>query len=211
MKSICLSSASILRCESLTRSQNIYLIIPTALEVIFSTSLAFIDQGPGKWAAKSRFFFLLLTCLQTKSAHYGRRVVFLRTCGSWTRLSYPPRCAGKSSFIQRTWFGHRWVESALIYFIPHLNLQSCPGILSLLPISWYTIFLYLITNAEIVSALPRRIKNLTVLASIFFILLILVFNEIAAITGVSIRESTSHTIHLAHFKQRTFVTGPQGT
>jgi hypothetical protein len=51
----------------------------------------------------------------------------------------------------------------------------------------YTIYLYLLTNAEIVSALPRRIKNLTVLASTFFILLIVVFNEIAAITGVSIR------------------------
>lgn len=58
MGSICLSSASILRCDSLTRNQNIYLIIPTALEVIFSTFLAFIDQGPGKWVAISIAFWI---------------------------------------------------------------------------------------------------------------------------------------------------------
>lgn len=51
--SICLSSASILRCHSLTRIQNICLIIPTALEIIFSTSLVFVQRGPGKWVGKS--------------------------------------------------------------------------------------------------------------------------------------------------------------
>lgn len=56
--SICLSTASILRCNSLTKNQNIYLIIPTVLEVIFSTSLAFIDQGPGKWVARSLSFWI---------------------------------------------------------------------------------------------------------------------------------------------------------
>ena len=48
MGSICLSSASILRCTSLTRIQSIILIIPTALEVIFSTLLIFVNWGNGR-------------------------------------------------------------------------------------------------------------------------------------------------------------------
>ncbi|KAF8960898.1 hypothetical protein BDZ97DRAFT_1921786 [Flammula alnicola] len=48
MGSICLSSASILRCASLTQLQNILLIIPTALEVIFSTSLIFVNWKGGR-------------------------------------------------------------------------------------------------------------------------------------------------------------------
>jgi len=48
MGSFCLSSASILRCESLTRIQAQVLIIPTAIEVIFSTSLIFTNWGSGR-------------------------------------------------------------------------------------------------------------------------------------------------------------------
>ena len=194
MGSICLSTASILRCDSLTRNQNIYLIIPTALEVIFSTSLVFIDQGPGKWVAKSISLIrnLIMTCLKTKSAPNGRRIVFPHTCGSWTHLSDPPRCARGSPFIQRIWFGNRWVESAKLLLFPDLIFQPFPGIASLLPIALYTIFLYLITNAEIVSVLPRRIKNLTTVTSIIFIVVIIAFNEIASFTGISLRESSFH-------------------
>ncbi|KAF9485602.1 hypothetical protein BDN70DRAFT_532654 [Pholiota conissans] len=48
MGSICLSSASILRCTTLSEIQSIILIIPTALEVIFSTSLIFVNWKGGK-------------------------------------------------------------------------------------------------------------------------------------------------------------------
>ncbi|KAF8909615.1 hypothetical protein CPB84DRAFT_1764983 [Gymnopilus junonius] len=48
MGSICLSSASILRCASLTQLENVLLIIPTAVEVIFSTSLIFMQWGQGR-------------------------------------------------------------------------------------------------------------------------------------------------------------------
>ncbi|KAF5348372.1 hypothetical protein D9758_010924 [Tetrapyrgos nigripes] len=47
MGSLCLSSAPILRCESFTRIENIVLIIPTGLEIIFSTSLIFTNWGTG--------------------------------------------------------------------------------------------------------------------------------------------------------------------
>ncbi|KAK0469632.1 uncharacterized protein EV420DRAFT_52782 [Desarmillaria tabescens] len=44
----CLSSASILRCESLTRIQYVVLVIPSAVEIIFSTSLIFTNRGAGR-------------------------------------------------------------------------------------------------------------------------------------------------------------------
>ncbi|KDR77146.1 hypothetical protein GALMADRAFT_210272 [Galerina marginata CBS 339.88] len=48
MGSICLSSAPILRCASLTQLENILLVIPTALEVIFTSSLIFAKWGRGR-------------------------------------------------------------------------------------------------------------------------------------------------------------------
>lgn len=95
----------------------------------------------------------------------------------------------------------------LASFIPRLILQSRPGIASLLPIALYTIFLYLLTNAEIVGVFPRHVKNLITVVSIFCILAIVAFNEIAAFTAVSIRESSSH--HL--LSNELVVTGSQGT
>ncbi|KAJ7236853.1 hypothetical protein B0H12DRAFT_122139 [Mycena haematopus] len=48
MGSLCFSSASILRCESFTSLQSQLLIIPTALELIFSTALVFTNWGTGR-------------------------------------------------------------------------------------------------------------------------------------------------------------------
>ncbi|KAJ7121108.1 hypothetical protein C8R44DRAFT_981935 [Mycena epipterygia] len=47
MGSLCFSSASILRCESFTSFQSQILIIPTALELIFSTTLIITNWGTG--------------------------------------------------------------------------------------------------------------------------------------------------------------------
>ncbi|KAJ7172996.1 hypothetical protein C8R43DRAFT_978153 [Mycena crocata] len=47
MGSLCLSSASILRCESFTTLESQVLIIPTALELLFSTSLIITNRGTG--------------------------------------------------------------------------------------------------------------------------------------------------------------------
>ncbi|KAF7366314.1 hypothetical protein MSAN_00887600 [Mycena sanguinolenta] len=47
MGSLCFSSASILRCESFTGLQSQLLIIPTALELVFSTALIFTNWGTG--------------------------------------------------------------------------------------------------------------------------------------------------------------------
>ncbi|KAF9025831.1 hypothetical protein BDZ89DRAFT_1135245 [Hymenopellis radicata] len=47
MGSLCLSSLSILRCAPLTRVENLVLIIPPALEIIFSTSLIVTNWGTG--------------------------------------------------------------------------------------------------------------------------------------------------------------------
>ncbi|KAJ6562437.1 hypothetical protein B0H19DRAFT_1260013 [Mycena capillaripes] len=46
-QALCFSSASILRCESFTSLQSQLLIIPTALELIFSTSLIITNWGTG--------------------------------------------------------------------------------------------------------------------------------------------------------------------
>lgn len=48
MGSLCLSAVPILRCESFTRLQSQVLIIPTALEVIFSTTLIFTNWYSGR-------------------------------------------------------------------------------------------------------------------------------------------------------------------
>ncbi|KAF8153071.1 hypothetical protein B0H34DRAFT_800323 [Crassisporium funariophilum] len=67
MGSICLSSASILRCASLTKIQNIVLIIPTALEVIFSTSLVIINRDGGRrqlLLTAEGLFYLTLTLVE---------------------------------------------------------------------------------------------------------------------------------------------------
>ncbi|KJA23812.1 hypothetical protein HYPSUDRAFT_65934 [Hypholoma sublateritium FD-334 SS-4] len=48
MGSVCFSSASILRCTPITSLQSILLIIPTALEVIFSSSLIFANLNGGR-------------------------------------------------------------------------------------------------------------------------------------------------------------------
>lgn len=47
MGSLCLSSLTVLRCAPLTRMENIALIIPPALEIIFSTSLIVTNWGMG--------------------------------------------------------------------------------------------------------------------------------------------------------------------
>ncbi|KAJ6597502.1 hypothetical protein DFH09DRAFT_972155 [Mycena vulgaris] len=47
MGSLCFSSASILRCESFTTLESQLLIIPTALELIFSTTLIITNWGTG--------------------------------------------------------------------------------------------------------------------------------------------------------------------
>ncbi|KAF9045529.1 hypothetical protein BJ165DRAFT_1477986 [Panaeolus papilionaceus] len=48
MGSVCLSSASTLRCASLSKIENVILVVPPALEVIFSTSLIFMKWGSGR-------------------------------------------------------------------------------------------------------------------------------------------------------------------
>ncbi|EPQ51754.1 hypothetical protein GLOTRDRAFT_132572 [Gloeophyllum trabeum ATCC 11539] len=48
MTGYCLSLAPILRCESLTRIESEVLIIPTALELLFSFSLVIINWGKGR-------------------------------------------------------------------------------------------------------------------------------------------------------------------
>jgi hypothetical protein len=76
-------------------------------------------------------------------------------------------------------------------FTPKLNIQPYPGVASLLPIFLYTIFLYLLMITETVSSVPRRFQYITKLAPLFFILAIIISNEIAAFASSSIGESTS--------------------
>ncbi|PPR05932.1 hypothetical protein CVT24_006654 [Panaeolus cyanescens] len=67
MGSVCLSSASTLRCASLSRNENIVLIIPPVLEVIFSSSLIFMKWGSGRYVASVNsegWVYLLLAMMQ---------------------------------------------------------------------------------------------------------------------------------------------------
>ncbi|PPQ92199.1 hypothetical protein CVT25_008973 [Psilocybe cyanescens] len=71
MGSICLSSASILRCTPITQlHENILLVIPTALEVIFSTSLIFAKWGQGRrhlLLTAEGWTYLILTVIELLS------------------------------------------------------------------------------------------------------------------------------------------------
>lgn len=93
----------------------------------------------------------------------------------------------------------------LVPIMPEPSVHPYPGISSFLPISLYSVFLYLLTNAEIVTALPHRIKKFTKLALALFIPAIVIFNEIASFIGVSIRESTRI------LSNEPVITGLQGT
>jgi hypothetical protein len=48
MGSLCFSTASILRCESFTALESQLLIIPTAVELLFATSLIYANWGKGR-------------------------------------------------------------------------------------------------------------------------------------------------------------------
>lgn len=71
MGSLCLSSAPILRCESLERLEAIILVIPTVFEVVFSTSLIFIRRGTGDrqylWLMAEGWVYLILALLDMTS------------------------------------------------------------------------------------------------------------------------------------------------
>ncbi|KAF5384152.1 hypothetical protein D9615_003189 [Tricholomella constricta] len=70
MGSLCLSTASILRCASFTRLQVILLIVPTALEVVFSTSLIFTNWGTGRrhlWLTAEGWVYFALALLEMLS------------------------------------------------------------------------------------------------------------------------------------------------
>ncbi|PFH48922.1 hypothetical protein AMATHDRAFT_64270 [Amanita thiersii Skay4041] len=73
MGSLCLSAASILRCEPFTRTQVITLVIPTALEALFSVSLIFAKWNPGRrqfLLACEGWIYLFLALLELFSNLY---------------------------------------------------------------------------------------------------------------------------------------------
>ena len=82
MGSVCFSLASILRCTPITSLQSIILIIPTALEVIFSSSLIFANLNGGRCAAYS---FPLPHCLSTNIT--SSRKHLLLTAEGWIYLT----------------------------------------------------------------------------------------------------------------------------
>ncbi|KAF8065297.1 hypothetical protein FPV67DRAFT_1388590, partial [Lyophyllum atratum] len=70
MGSLCLSTASILRCASFTRLQVILLVVPSALEVVFSTSLIFTNWGTGRrhlWLVAEGWVYFTLALIEMLS------------------------------------------------------------------------------------------------------------------------------------------------
>lgn len=67
MGTICLSTSAILRCQSYSTLQNLCLVIPTALEVVFSTSLVFTNRGSGSrhlWLTAEGWIYFSLALLE---------------------------------------------------------------------------------------------------------------------------------------------------
>jgi hypothetical protein len=69
-----------------------------------------------------------------------------------------------------------------------------PGVASFLPIFFYTFFLYLFTQAELLETLPSRLKKFATLFLILFIPVIVSINEVSSFIGIAYRSSFSPRI-----------------
>ena len=65
------------------------------------------------------------------------------------------------------------------------------GVASFLPIFFYTFFLYLFTQAELLETLPSRFKKLATLFLILFIPVIVSINEVSSFIGIAYSSSFS--------------------
>lgn len=76
----CLSAVPVLRCLSFTTIQSIVLLIPTALELIFTTVLLVANWRSGRCVAKKSNLIGL-------SSHLTSRRFFLLTAEGWVYFS----------------------------------------------------------------------------------------------------------------------------
>jgi len=109
MGSICVSSAPILRCISLTQTENIALIIPVALEFATSSSFLFFNRGFGGWVFFLwPYFCFLLFRIQETLTVVGRGMGLFHSCNA--RASFGPSSyvSSQSITIPCLWYGHRY-------------------------------------------------------------------------------------------------------
>lgn len=123
MGSICISSAPILRCISLTQTENIALIIPVALEFATSSSFLFFKQGFGGWVFVFMIFFcFLLFRIQETLAVVGRGMGLFHSCNA--RASFGPSSyvSSQSITIPCLWYGHRY---PFVYPVASSQITDC--------------------------------------------------------------------------------------
>ncbi|CAK5276166.1 unnamed protein product [Mycena citricolor] len=139
MGSLCFSSATILRCESFTSLESQLLIIPAALELVFSTALVFTNRGSGRrhlllTAEGWSFFALALLELLSHTIPAVR--------GSVSTFSIVDIVLGATSFLPiffYTFYVYLFTSGELVEALPKrsqrvanvLLLLMIPGIIAL--------------------------------------------------------------------------------
>ncbi|TFY72564.1 hypothetical protein EVG20_g434 [Dentipellis fragilis] len=171
MGSICLSQVPILRCLDLARIETIVLIIPPALEIIFSLGLVIAGWGAGKkrfiLAAEGPIYFLLalldLIChivpgIRDSIATYKTLDILIGTL--------------------------------LYQSVPGSTADTAPAwtaALSSVPLFLYTTFLYLYKTTEFFPLFPRRFQLIGKVFSLVLIPILLLTNEFASFIGNTYR------------------------
>ncbi|KZT28303.1 hypothetical protein NEOLEDRAFT_1145915 [Neolentinus lepideus HHB14362 ss-1] len=167
MTGSCLSLAPILRCESLTRIETEVLIIPPALELLFSVSLVFIIWGRGS----------LERCGET-SGRQGNH-------------------ASKSDTPVQQAEGLVYFSIALIDLFAHIFpamrnsldifriLDIFIGATSFIPIFCYVLFLFIFLRRNFLPSLPRRLQRITQFTLVFFIPSIVAADLLGSFIGIS--------------------------
>ena len=209
MGSICVSSAPILRCISLTQTENIALIIPVALEFATSSSFLFFNRGFGGWVFFLRVFFcFLLSRIQETLAVVDRGMGLFHSCNARASFGFSSYISSQSITIPCLWYGHRYPSVYSIVSSQNNLLRILPGIASFLPLILYTLFLYLFARGELFKNLPPYVKIVAQVALLFSLPAIVATNEIASVVGLTISEFHWNKPFF-NFEFRPFVIRPQ--
>jgi hypothetical protein len=165
---LCLSDASILRCESFTLIQSEVLIAPVGLALIFSLALIFTNR----YTSRLAFFFSTMT---TRAHPLDRRFLLITVEG----LTY--FCLSLLDLLSHLLPAVR--DNLSIFQTVDLVLAAT----SFLPLLLYSLFLLLFTRAELIDIIPTHLRTVSVLSLALFIPAIVALNELASFLGVSRR------------------------
>lgn len=166
----CLSSAPNLRCESLSRIQSELLIIPPALELIFSVALVF-----AKWNSSGSKRHYLLS---------AEGVVYFALALLDLLAHIIPAVSHSVSIFNIL---DIFIGAPHQSFLVTHKLTFLSAAASSVPLFFYTLFLFLFASGELLQTLPGRFQSTVKYLIMIFIPAIVILNEIGSFVGISRR------------------------